>query len=54
VSLLLGNHEQFYGRAHLVVGWTKPDMPLHVPEWRDLERTPDREWEETKNIWRVE
>jgi hypothetical protein len=54
VSLLLGIHEQFYGRAHLVVGWTKPDMPLHVPEWRDLTRTSAGESEETKSMWRVE
>lgn len=28
-------HELFYGRAHLVFGWTKDDMPLRVP-WDHL------------------
>ncbi len=28
-------HELFYGRAHLVFGWTKGDMPLRVP-WDHL------------------
>ncbi len=28
-------HELFYGRAHLVFGWTKEDMPLRVP-WDHL------------------
>lgn len=28
-------HQRFYGRAHLVFGWTKPDEHLHVP-WDHL------------------
>lgn len=28
-------HERFYGRAHLVFGWTKKDNDLHVP-WDHL------------------
>ena len=27
---------------------------MQVPEWRDLKRTPDGEWDELKSRWRVE